>query len=425
MAGATEAGGESQKIRVLIVDDIPETRENLRKLLFFESDVEVVAAATSGEEGIVMAGQLTPDVVLMDINMPGVDGITATKAITQQLPSVQVIMMSVQGETDYLRRSMHAGAREFLVKPFTGDDLVSAIRRTYELGLTRQHLAPAIGLPSTPAHGGREAGPAEQGKIVTVFSAKGGSGCSTLAINMAIALLRLKPGNKVALLDCSLQFGDIAVLLNLQAARSIADLVPHIDELDSDLLETVLVTHASGIRALLAPPRPELADRIGPGLLDNVLNMLRCLCTYIVVDTASTLSDVTLTVLDAADRVALVATPDIPAIKDAKLFFEVTDALEYPASKTILILNKADPHNSIRAEDIQASIKHPVAVQIPFDERTATVAVNQGVPYMVGARSTKLAQATTAMAQHVASTVAEQEEMAEAPSRIAAVRLIP
>jgi pilus assembly protein CpaE len=423
MAQAIQSAGKAQKIRILIVDDVPETRENLRKLLFFEQDVEVVGAATSGEEGIALAGQLKPDIVLMDINMPGVDGITATEAITQQVPSVQVIMMSVQGETDYLRRSMQAGAREFLVKPFSSEDMVNAIRRTYELGATRRQMMPSAMAPSTPAHVGREGVPAERGKIITVFSPKGGTGCSSIAVNMAIALLQLKQGTKVAIVDSCLQFGDVAVLLNLQATRSIVDLVPHIDELDNDLLETVITTHHSGVKALLAPPRPELADRVGSGLIEKTLSMLRNLYTYIVVDTANAVSDVTLTTLDAADRVVLVATPDIPAIKDAKLFFEVIDALEYPPSKTVLILNKADPHNSIRAEDIQASIKHPVAVQIPLDERTAMLAVNQGVPYLVNARSTKLAQATILLAQHIANAVAEKEEASDVAPKVMTGRL--
>jgi pilus assembly protein CpaE len=422
MAQATQSAGKSQKIRILIVDDIPETRENLRKLLFFEQDVEVAGAAVSGEEGIALAGQLKPDVVLMDINMPGVDGITATEAITQQVPSVQVIMMSVQGETDYLRRSMQAGAREFLVKPFSSEDLINAIRRTYELGATRRQMMPMAVGSGTPAHLGREAAPAEQGKIITVFSPKGGAGCSSIAVNTAIALLQSKPGTKVAIVDGCLQFGDVAVLLNLQATRSVVDLVPHTEELDEDMLETVMTAHHSGVKALLAPPRPELAERVGPSLIEKALGMLRSLYTYIVVDTASTVSDVTLGTLDAADRVVLVATPDIPSIKDAKLFFELTDALEYPSSKTVLILNKTDPHGSIRAEDIQASIKHPVAVQIPLDERTAMLSVNQGVPYLLNARSTKLAQAIVLLAQHIANVVAEKEEVSDSATKVTAGR---
>ena len=117
----------ADQIRVLIVDDIPETRDHLAKLLGFESDIEVVGTASSGREAIEVAAKLAPDVVLMDINMPDMDGISATERLSAEVPAAAVVMMSVQGEADYLRRSMLAGAREFLVKPFSSDELTSSI----------------------------------------------------------------------------------------------------------------------------------------------------------------------------------------------------------------------------------------------------------------------------------------------------------
>ena len=121
----------ADKIRILIVDDLPETRENVRKLLQFESDVEVIAQAGNGEQAIEMAKKHIPDVILMDINMPGIDGIGACQRITQAVPVSQIIIMSVQSESDYLRRAMLAGARDFLTKPMSGEELITAIRRVY------------------------------------------------------------------------------------------------------------------------------------------------------------------------------------------------------------------------------------------------------------------------------------------------------
>jgi pilus assembly protein CpaE len=174
---------------------------------------------------------------------------------------------------------------------------------------------------------------------------------------------------------------------------------------------------------LLAPPRPEMADLIAPGILTTILDKLRHVYDYIVVDTPSSLADITLTVLDVADRVILIATPDIPSIKNAKLFFEVTEALEYPPGKTILILNKADRHANIRAEDIQASIKHPVASQLPLDERITTLAANQGIPFMMSAQTSPLAQAMAAFARHVASTLEEKAVAEEQTGKAALGRL--
>src|SRR3972149_12098467 len=110
----------TEKIRILIVDDIAETRENIRKLLQFESDVDVVGAARSGKEGIQLAKELDPDVVLMDINMPDVDGITATELIRQKAPHIKVVILSVQGDQNYMRRAMLAGAGDLFAKTPTG-----------------------------------------------------------------------------------------------------------------------------------------------------------------------------------------------------------------------------------------------------------------------------------------------------------------
>ncbi len=417
------AENAEEKIRVLIVDDIPETRENLRKLLYFENDIEVVGAAISGEEGIQMAKELEPHIVLMDINMPGVDGITASEAISQEVPTAQVIMMSVQGEADYLRRSMLAGAREFLIKPFSSDELVSSIRRVYELGAAQRarYQAP-VPLVSMTAER-RPLPPEELGKVISVFSPKGGTGCSTVATNLAVALQQIETEAKVILVDGSLQFGDVAVLLNLKPIRTIADLTPHINELDGDLVDSVIVPHSSGIKTLLAPTRPEMADLIVPDHMKKVLEELKKIFDFIVVDTWTSLHDLVLTIMDVSDRIVLITTPDIPSIKNTKLFFEVTEALGYPPEKVFLTINKIDRRSNIRAEDIEAGIKHPVAATLALDERVATVAANQGMPFVLSAANSPIAQSVVNLAHQLLDTLVEKEEVAETTAAPAGQRL--
>src|SRR5215217_455650 len=162
----------ADRIKVLIVDDIPETRDHLSKLLGFESDVEVVGAAAGGPEAIEMATALKPDVVLMDINMPGMDGITATEKLAADVPTAAVIMMSVQGEADYLRRSMLAGAREFLVKPFSSDELTASIRQVWTREKDKaSRYAPVVAGSNTGGGGGAD-GSGEPANVVAVFSPK-------------------------------------------------------------------------------------------------------------------------------------------------------------------------------------------------------------------------------------------------------------
>jgi pilus assembly protein CpaE len=396
------------KIRVLIVDDIPETRENVRKLLYFEKDIEVVGAAANGTEGIEMARSMRPDIVLMDINMPDIDGITATEAITQSVPEVQIVMMSVQGETDYLRRSMLAGAREFLVKPFSADELIASIRRVYQL---KPKLAPVQSELRGPQTESASRGPAAEvtrqlGEIVSVYSPKGGSGCSTIATNLALAL---NDGEvSTALVDGDLQFGDVSVLLNLQPNRTISDLVTHMDSLDVDFLNDVMLTHPSGVKALLAPPRPDIADMVRADEMREILKHLRLLFEYTVVDTASYLDDVALTVLEVSDWIILVVTPEIPAIKNVRLMLEALDTLNY-TGKTRLVVNMIGRKDGITDKDISSHIKLPIFASIPRDNGSVTDAANEGVPIIVSNQKSPVARSIAKLAELVRAETSQAE----------------
>ncbi len=319
---------DAKKIRVLIVDDIPETRDNLKKLLYFEDDIEIIGSASNGREGVEQAAELKPDIVLMDINMPGMDGIQASELISQQDPNIQVVMMSVQGEADYLRRSMLAGAREFLIKPFSSEELANSLRRVHQLAATRRVLintaAPPPTEPVTPL-------PTPQrpkgAKVIALYSPKGGVGVTTVAVNLAIAL-REEARARVALIDASFQFGDVGVLLNLPTNRTIWDIVEAKNDPDEDLLRGVLAVHSSGIQVLLAPSRPEQAELVTADHIRKTLAVMQKMFDYIVIDTGKGINDPLLAVFDVSEQIILLSTADISSLKNAKLFFEVTQALE-------------------------------------------------------------------------------------------------
>lgn len=121
-----------KKIKVLVVDDSGETRNNIKTLLSFEKRIEFIGEAENGEEAVFIAREARPDIVLMDINMPVMDGIKATEAITMNVPECTVIIMSVQGEQEYVKKAMSAGARDFLNKPFSWDDLNRTILKVWK-----------------------------------------------------------------------------------------------------------------------------------------------------------------------------------------------------------------------------------------------------------------------------------------------------
>src|SRR5579859_2721747 len=177
---APQAGGK-KVIKVLIVDDIPETRENLKKLLAFENDIEVVGTASTGREGLELAKDLLPDIILMDINMPDMDGIQATELINKEVRTSSVVMMSVQSEADYLRRALQAGASDFLTKPIAGDELYSTIRNVYERTADRRGRAALVASSVISGVGGSVLTTTHQAKIITVYSPQGGAGATTVA----------------------------------------------------------------------------------------------------------------------------------------------------------------------------------------------------------------------------------------------------
>ncbi|MGB9777448.1 MAG: response regulator, partial [Anaerolineae bacterium] len=410
-----------EKIRVLIVDDIAETRENLRKLLSFAPDIEVVGTAATGEEGVKLARELTPHVVIMDINLPGMDGITATEQIVREVPTAQIVILSVQGETGYMRRAMAAGARDFLVKPPSGDELMATIHRVYEIGQAQAARLAPLPTAVVPGVAGRPAA-GRQGQLVVVFSPKGGVGCTTVAVNLAVALqTRLGASQKVAIMDGSFQFGDVGVMLNLQPSRSIADLAVRVEELDSDLLTSVLTPHPSGIKALLAPPHPEAADavigadggmtessrRIGV-ILDGLLREFDIL----VVDTWSLLNELTLTFLDRADLILLVVTPLIPEIKDARHFLELADRLGYPREKIGLVINQSDRKTGLRLDQIERALL-PALAHIPYDERAGIIAANRGLPIVTEEASRPIGQAFVHLAAGVLERLSEFRKVRE------------
>jgi pilus assembly protein CpaE len=338
----------------------------------------------------------------MDINMPGMDGISATEQLATRVPSAVVVMMSVQGEADYLRRSMLAGAREFLVKPFSSDELTASIRQVSARERDKQRR---IGVPVAA---GGEAAPVAQGpgRVAAVFSPKGGVGRTTIAVNLAVAAVSL--GKRVALVDASFQFGDVGVLLNLNPRnKSIADLASEIQTGEAESLETFLIAHSSGVQVLLAPPSPEQAELIGPAAVRRVLERLRTDHDLVVVDCPSSFNEPTLAVLDHADVILTLLSLEITSVKNMRLFLKVAEQLGYGPEKVRLVLNRADSTLGIRVADVEHSIGRKVDHTIVSDGRSVVYALNRGVPFFTSNRQAQVSQDILRLAQAVTAPVAE------------------
>ncbi|HHX50259.1 MAG TPA: response regulator/pilus assembly protein [Clostridia bacterium] len=388
-------------IRVMIVDDVQDTREDIKRLLYFEEDIQVVAEAGDGIEAVSRAKEVKPDVILMDINMPHLDGIGATGQITLDVAESAVIIISIQGEQDYLRKAMAAGAGDYLVKPFSSNELSDTIRRVNEAHKKRSTLLSNL-------KGGDLSSPAKpQSQTITFFSTKGGMGKTTLATNLAV-YLAAEQRKKVVILDFDLISGDTAILLNISIKSTVADLVLESEDLSFTLVNSFLVPHMSGAFLLPAPLTPEQAELVHPEQVKQILSIFQESFDYIIVDTAPVYNDINLKVLEASDLILLVLNQDLTTLKHTKTALDIFKTLSY-LSKTRLVLNQYGK-GGLKLADIEKALKLSMTAIVPEDTNTVRNSINKGTPFVIGQRQGQMTGAIKEMISKVGLPVEEEVE---------------
>jgi pilus assembly protein CpaE len=258
-----------------------------------------------------------------------------------------------------------------------------------------------------------------QGRIMAIVSPKGGVGRTTVAVNLAVAL-KLSTQKKVALVDGSLYFGDVGVLLNLLSNKTLVDAVEHIDELDADLLNDLMATHSSGVKVLLAPPQPEMAELITAEHMRRILVELAAQFDYVIVDTWPSFADTVLTAMDLADDILLVMTLEMTAIKEVKLYLEVVEKLNYPSEKVKLELNRAGSAGGIKVEAVEETLRQKVLVGLSNDGVASLMAVNQGVPLVISAREHPFSRDIYRLARLLTASSPEEAQLAQATANVQA-----
>lgn len=371
-------------ITILLVDDSVPTRENVKKLLSFERDLKVIGMAGTGLEGIALAKEFKPDIIIMDINMPDMDGLEATTKIVDSAPGTGIIILSAQDDSRYMRQSMLAGAKAFLTKPSSPDEIYNTVRAVYKRAPV---LQPSIGELSRPVNPDQTGA----GHIVVVYSPQGGAGCTTIATNLAAGLIR--DGVRVLLVDANLQFGDVGVFLNLKAQSTLLDLVEDVDDLDTDYFENSLVAHNSGLKVLMGPQRPEDAEKAmaDPLSVSKIIGKIRWNYDFIVVDTSLHLDEMTLSLFDIATRIVLVSTPTLASVKNIRSVLDLFDQLNYPIDKITMILNRVSKDQGIKkltlsSENIANFLKRKVEMTIPAEDSVVLEAIRKGIPVVASQR---------------------------------------
>lgn len=282
-------------------------------------------------------------------------------------PALSVVLVRQRIDTSLLAEAMRTGIRD-VVDERDLPRLNASVRQL-------QTFAAALRESAAPSNGDSPHGP--RGKIVTVFSAKGGCGKTTLATNLA-ATLAERGRRQVCLVDLDLAFGDVAIALQLFPAHTIADAVP-LDDVDFTAVQALLTPHSPGLTTLVAPVEPGSAESIPATLVAHILELLRQHFDYVVVDTPPAFDDQVLAAFDLSDVIALIATLDIPALKNLKLTLETMALLNYPRERWRVVLNRADSKVGLAIGEVEKTLRAPISVEIP-SSRDVPASINRGVP---------------------------------------------
>lgn len=280
-------------------------------------------------------------------------------------PELGVVLMRRRLDVTVLAQALRSGIREVI----PADDmtaLADAARRSRELS------------SKVSGHVGDSA--LAEGRVVTVFSAKGGVGKTTFATNLGAYLA--SKGSKVLLLDLDLAFGDVAISLQLLPQNSMSDLIAMSGHLDAQGLASIVTHHESGLDVAAAPSEPSDADRVPGALVAEALKVARRAYDYIVVDTPPAFTEHVLAAFDVSDLLILIATLDIPAVKNLRLSLDTLDLLANPKESRVVVLNRSDAKVGLRAEDVVAAIRQDIAVTVP-SSASVPASVNRGVPIIL------------------------------------------
>jgi pilus assembly protein CpaE len=385
-------------IRVLAVDDSVTIREVLGVLITAQSDMELVGSAASGHEAVRRAAELQPDIVLMDIHMPDLDGIQATWLVSSRAPHGAVIMVTSEERIDFLQKAMSAGAQGYVLKPFgNGVQLFQTIREVHGRSAARRMQ----GIGGAPLDAKLRP---RIGKRIVVLGPKGGVGSTTVAVSVAL-LLREQTRAAVALFDADFLAGDTTIHLDLTPERTVLDLVPHSEALDARLIDQVMVKYRNGLHVLARPTNPEQADVLSADNVRSILSSLAQMYDDVVIDAALTYDDRMLAVLDLADLYVVTVTPHLGALRSARHFLHVARTLGYPDDRMCFVLNRSSQLAGLSLDDAASLLGSRSILQVPTGGPEVSQALNEGRPLVLHQPKSPIARALHTLAEQVRSRV--------------------
>src|SRR6266446_5555521 len=384
----------TQPLTIVILSTGLDNFKEIRTAISTDNRVQLLAGGNDSEQLREEIVRLKPTAAIITLGANSDQAIKLIQRLATESPKTALISAAHNAAPDLLLQSLRAGAREFLQLPIRAEELKTVLDRVADFCA------------------GQVEAPRKRGRMVAVFSSKGGCGTSFIATNLAAST-----GARTVLVDLNLQAGDLPLFLGVDPKYSFADMSENRMRLDDSLISSFTTPYSSSLSLLAAPKEADLADEIEPEHVFEVLRRLRESYEYIVLDPQHTFDSITLAALDQADEIVLVLTLDIPAIRSTQRALEIFDRLGYPRQKVRIVVNRWSKQIDLDLRQVEKFLGEPVIGFIPSDYQTAVTSINLGQPLVQSDAGSKIAVQIRRIAQTIASgTVPIQENTSPRPA---------
>lgn len=391
------------KIKVMLISKMDRNIHAMRSMIQ-DDEISVIGESTTGSAALDKIENISPDIIIMSLGGGDTDVLSLAERITMHRPLTHVILLTEYLDVEILQSAMSVGVHNVKEFPKIAKDFGEYIKSVYQSESTRiKSLTQKQSL-------------SWMSRVITVFGPKGGLGKTTIAVNLAVKLAEMN--KKVALVDLDLQFGDAHIFLDIDPSDTIAELINEFFSSDIDTVRSFMTVHSSGVHLLASPKSPEYAEVISAEKIQSLLGLLRTYYDFVIVDTAPSFNDISITALESSSNIIFVTGIDISILKNSKLSISLMDSLKQ-IDKIGIVVNRAVDMNSITVSDVEKILGQPIMARVPSDYKVAVTALNRGEPFVIGAPTTKLSESIGEIVEKITGGKLDidKDEVKEKPAK--------
>ncbi|MBP1924810.1 pilus assembly protein CpaE [Sedimentibacter acidaminivorans] len=371
------------KISILLISKMERNLSAIKKMINDE-ELSVIGESAGGSLALDKIENTSPNIIIMTLGAGDTDVLNLAERIILHRPRTFVILVAEHIDVEIMQSSIKVGCHNVIEFPTSAKDFAEYIKSVYNNESIR---IKALSNNETLVW---------SSTVVTVFGAKGGLGKSTIAANLAVKLAAKR--KKVVLVDLNLQFGDLHIFLDIEPKDTITELVQDVIIPNIDSVRSYMSVHSSGVHVLCAPKSPEYAELVSAEKVQSLLSLLRTYYDYVIIDTAPSFTEITMTAIESSSLIFFVTGLDISILKNSKLSISILESLQQ-TDKLRIIVNRAVDMNTITINDVKRIIGYPIWAKMPSDYKIAVNALNRGIPFVIGAPKSQLSQSISELVE--------------------------